>query len=282
MNLPFASSPHWVPTITAPGIGDPPGRQAAARVKRVSSHVGESVVDRLRRRPFENLDPAPWYCVRFRYATDAVPGAEGRARTVYPTSSAVSAASKTRPPSGVASTTIVASVAVRAFEQAHCDRVRELPLQHPLERACAVVGVVARVRDPCACRVGEIESDAALGEPRAQLRELDVDDARDVLLRQTVEHDDLVDPVHELGLEVRAHRCHHRVLVAARAEVARHDDDRVREVDRAALAVGEPAVVHQLQQHVEHVGVRLLDLVEQHDRVRAGAAPPRVSWPPSS
>ena len=46
---------------------------------------------------------------------------------------------------------------------------------------------------------------------------------------------------------------------------------RVREVDGAALAVGEPAVVEQLQQHVEHVGVRLLDLVEQHDRVRPAA-----------
>ena len=31
----------------------------------------------------------------------------------------------------------------------------------------------------------------------------------------------------------------------------------------------------QLQQHVEHVGVRLLDLVEQDHRVRAGAAPLR-------
>ena len=51
----------------------------------------------------------------------------------------------------------------------------------------------------------------------------------------------------------------------------RHDEHRVREVDGAALAVGEAAVVEHLEQHVEHVGVRLLDLVEQHDRVRAAA-----------
>ena len=57
-------------------------------------------------------------------------------------------------------------------------------------------------------------------------------------------------------------------LVGAAAEVARHDEHGVGEVDGAALAVGEAAVVEQLQQHVEHVGVRLLDLVEQHDRVR--------------
>ena len=56
-----------------------------------------------------------------------------------------------------------------------------------------------------------------------------------------------------------------------RAQVARHDHDGVLEVDRAALAVGEPAVVEHLEQDVEHVRVRLLDLVEQQDRVRGPA-----------
>ena len=90
-----------------------------------------------------------------------------------------------------------------------------------------------------------------------------------------VEHHDLVDAVQELRLEVAAHDVQHRALVGAATEVARHDEHGVREVDRAALTVGEPAVVEQLEQHVEHVGVGLLDLVEQHDRVRAAAAPPR-------
>ena len=57
----------------------------------------------------------------------------------------------------------------------------------------------------------------------------------------------------------------------SRADVRRHDDHGVAEVDRAALRVGEPAVVEHLQQRVEHVGVRLLDLVEQHHRVRLAA-----------
>jgi len=42
-------------------------------------------------------------------------------------------------------------------------------------------------------------------------------------------------------------------------------------VDCAPLAVGEPSVVEQLEEHVQHFGVRLLDLVEQHDRVRPAA-----------
>jgi len=35
-----------------------------------------------------------------------------------------------------------------------------------------------------------------------------------------------------------------------------------------------PPIVEDLEQHVEHVGVRLLDLVEQHHRVGAPANSP--------
>ena len=54
-------------------------------------------------------------------------------------------------------------------------------------------------------------------------------------------------------------------------DVRGHDQHDVLEAHRAALAVGQAAVVHDLQQRVEHVGVRLLDLVEQDDRVRPAA-----------
>ena len=48
-------------------------------------------------------------------------------------------------------------------------------------------------------------------------------------------------------------------------EVRGHDEHGVLEVDRAALGVGQAAVLEDLQQGVEHVRVGLLDLVEQHD-----------------
>ena len=54
-------------------------------------------------------------------------------------------------------------------------------------------------------------------------------------------------------------------------DVAGHDDDRVPEVHHPALAVGEPAVVEDLEQHVEDVRVRLLDLVEEDHAVRPPA-----------
>ena len=52
------------------------------------------------------------------------------------------------------------------------------------------------------------------------------------------------------------------------AGVGGHDQDHVAEVDLLAVVVGQLAVVHHLQQDVEQVRVRLLDLVEQQHAVR--------------
>ena len=52
------------------------------------------------------------------------------------------------------------------------------------------------------------------------------------------------------------------------AGVGGHDDDDVAEVGLAAVVVGERAVVHHLQQQVEDIRVRLLDLIEQQHAVR--------------
>jgi hypothetical protein len=57
---------------------------------------------------------------------------------------------------------------------------------------------------------------------------------------------------------------------APRLEVITHDG--VAEVDRPPAAVGEAALVEDLQQELVHVAVGLLDLVEQHHAVRVIAA----------
>ena len=51
------------------------------------------------------------------------------------------------------------------------------------------------------------------------------------------------------------------------AQIRRHDDDRVAEIHRAALAVGEAAIVEKLQQNIENVGMGLFHLIEQDDLV---------------
>src|SRR3546814_7541650 len=54
----------------------------------------------------------------------------------------------------------------------------------------------------------------------------------------------------------------------ARAGIGRHDQDDVAEVDGLAVMIGQAAMVHDLQQYVEQVGMRLFDLVEQQHAMR--------------
>ena len=118
-----------------------------------------------------------------------------------------------------------------------------------------------------------------------QVRKAQIDDVRELRLAERMEDDDVVHAVEELRAEVLAQLVHDaglRVVEAVfalgpcggelrRADVRGHDEHRVLEVHGAALAVGEAAVVEHLQEHVEDVGVRLLDLVEEHDGIRAAA-----------
>ncbi len=109
---------------------------------------------------------------------------------------------------------------------------------------------------------------------------LDVDDAHDLLTAEAVEGDDLIEAIEKLRLErgvkqpvdLIAHRGEILSLENdVASDVTRHDDDGVSEVHHATLPVGEPPLVEKLKQHVEHVGMRLFDLVEEDDRVRPPA-----------
>ncbi len=66
---------------------------------------------------------------------------------------------------------------------------------------------------------------------------------------------------------------------ALAADVRGHDQDRVLEVNRASLTVGQAAVVENLQEHVEDLGRGFLDLVEQNDG--KGTAPNRFGELPA-
>ena len=168
------------------------------------------------------------------------------------------------------------------------ERVLQRLLDHALQRARAISRIVALVGEPFARR--GIERRASIlrsSSSFVQPPHLDIDDAAHLARLQAMEQDDLVDAVEEFRTEAPTHHAHHliahRVGVLAfrlvdqefRAEIRRHHDQRVAEIDRAALPVGQAAVVEHLQQHVEHVRMRLLDLVEQDRPDKAGAAPLR-------
>ena len=131
-----------------------------------------------------------------------------------------------------------------------------------------------------------MQRDAVGGGHALHALELQADDLADLLLGERGEHDDLVDAVEELRTDGLLQQVEHlglrlghdaltvvvgqlleTVADERRTHVARHNDDRVFEVHRAALVVRQAAVVEHLQQHVEDVRMRLLDLVEEDDRV---------------
>ncbi len=79
---------------------------------------------------------------------------------------------------------------------------------------------------------------------------------------------DLLGLVDNCGLETERGP---RLVDVADAQVGGHDDHGIREVDDLALRVTEPTILEDLQQHVEDLGVRLLDLVEEDYGVGAPA-----------
>ena len=88
-----------------------------------------------------------------------------------------------------------------------------------------------------------------------------------------MEYHRLVHPVDKLGPKVRANDLHHsgfhglvvalagHLLNQVGAQVGRHHHDGIAKIHRAALAVGEPAIIQYLQQDVEHIRVRLLNFI---------------------
>ena len=112
--------------------------------------------------------------------------------------------------------------------------------------------------------------------------DLDQRNLLDVLGLECVENHDLVDPVQELGAEVQLDLVPHHfldrfvgfahhALDMLRTQVRGHDDDRIAEIHGTTLTVRQPAVIQNLQQHVKHVRMRFLDLIEQDDAVRPAA-----------
>ncbi len=133
--------------------------------------------------------------------------------------------------------------------------------------------------------------DVAIRQLGFKLQDELLDHLGDNLRRQMRKGDDGIEPVAEFRREQPVDRLGVIAfpLLAGEAigglrhvggaRVRGHDQDHVAEIDLLAVVVGELAVVHDLQQHVEQIRMRLLDLVEQQHAVRmlvdaVGSRPP--------
>src|SRR5215213_2776286 len=179
----------------------------------------------------------------------------------------------------------VAGAELAAYDAAR-EGVLDVASYGPRQRSSAELRVVALLGEELLRRVGDLDLDALAFQVLVQAREHDVHDLQHVLLGEGLEDDDLIYPVEELRPEsplqglARPPLGLTEVHAVARGEaelprrdevlaahVGGHYDDRVLEVDRPTLGVREAPVIEDLQERVEDVGVGLLDLVEENDRV---------------
>ena len=161
------------------------------------------------------------------------------------------------------------------------ERIANLLLHEPLERTRTVGRIEAALGKPILGGFAHVERDAAVLETRRERSDLETNDMAQLLATERVEQHDVVKTVEKLGLERRTHGVHDRApfraVVEARileevcAEVRGQDQDGVPEIHRAALAVGEAAVVEHLEENVEDIRVGLFNLVQEHDGVRAAS-----------
>src|SRR5579883_3151238 len=162
-------------------------------------------------------------------------------------------------------------------------RRQEGVVNGPLQLANAVALVVAEAREAGNRIVGHFEGNPPLFQ---DLLPDPVDalahDRPDLLGAQRLKDDNFVDAVQQLRAKVAAKLAQHvlvfreavresieaeATVLARREQVRSHDEDRVASVDRPSARIRQTTFVEDLEKQVEDLRVRLLDLVEQDDRV---------------
>src|SRR5436190_6787283 len=168
-----------------------------------------------------------------------------------------------------------------SVEDLQRERILNQLLDGALQRTRSEIRIVALREQQVFGSVGELERDLAIRQQAANVFQPQLDDLDQLLFPERAEDDDIVHTVQELGLEVRVQQVLDLLrglvevgiglqalgLQELGADIRRHDDDGVLEIDHAPFAVSQAAIVHDLQQHVEDVRMRLLDFVKQDDRI---------------
>ena len=136
--------------------------------------------------------------------------------------------------------------------------------------------------------ISELQSKALPGQLVDHPPDHEVHHPNHFFHRQLVKYDGFIDPVQKLGPEVglegvldlglhplianclaRLDEAQVGLAQVGSTQVGCHDQDRVAEIHRAALRVGKPTLLKDLQQSVEHVRMGFLDFVEENYRERA-------------
>ena len=149
-------------------------------------------------------------------------------------------------------------------------------LNHTLHGSCAHGRVIALFHQPQPGVLIHLNHDLPFIKLRLQFSEEFIRHRENDVLTQWSEGHDGVETVSKLGRESAIDRLDRirRVILHGetngtsthvfRTGVGRHHQDHVPEVGFATVIVGESAVIHDLQQQVKDLRMRLFNLVQQH------------------
>src|SRR5262249_52587267 len=146
----------------------------------------------------------------------------------------------------------------------------------PFQRTGAIHRIEAFPRNQSLNGVGQFKLKILLSKSATHPGKLNIDDRSQFFLGQAVEDNDLVDAIQEFRAEM-VPQCFHNAPVALflitgiedelAPDVACHDDDGVLEIHCPPLSVGDAAIIQNLQQNIEYVGMSLFNLIEKNDAV---------------
>src|SRR6185437_4940413 len=165
-------------------------------------------------------------------------------------------------------------------------RIFNVPLQGPAQRTRTIAAVHQRfVQNPTLGFFGDRDRDVALCQVSVELLNQQFKNLDQVRIGQRLEENYFVQTVQELRIEglldfllnqlfnlvvdrfflVEREAETFAFHQVSRADVRGHHDDYVLEIHRVAQSVSELSIFEHLQQDVEHIRMRLLDFVQQHD-----------------
>ena len=162
-------------------------------------------------------------------------------------------------------------------QQFHRQGVLDQSLDRPFKRPGAEIRIVALARQQLSGGIFQYQRNIALAQHAAQPLELYVNDPGNLFARQSMKDHDIVDPIQKFRFEVLTQNFSNRfaylrlviadLLNFTRAQIGSHDQNSILEINRASLRISQAAIVENLQQHIEHVRMRLFDFIKENYRI---------------
>ena len=148
-----------------------------------------------------------------------------------------------------------------------------------MQGPCAELWIITASCQPVGGIIMQAQADSAIGKPCLQSGKLDADNGTHMRRCQPVKQQGFVKPVQKFRTEGGLHIRHNRitrcitVLTIIKREqmvcpdIRGQQDNGIGKIDTAAMTISQVTFIQHLKQNVENIGMRLLDLVKQHDLI---------------